>query len=53
MLAVGGAVVLARFSRYGMRETFGWGFFRCLYGFFTGVLTYEIWRHGFADSPRG
>ncbi len=52
-LAIGGAVVLARFSRYGMRETFGWGFFRCLYGFFTGVLTYEVWRHGFAARLKG
>ncbi len=44
LLALGGAVVLARVSRYGMRETFDWGFFRCLYGFFTGALTYELWR---------
>jgi len=44
LLAVAGAVVLARCSRYGMRETFGWGIFRCLYGFFTGVLTYDLWQ---------
>jgi peptidoglycan/LPS O-acetylase OafA/YrhL len=44
--ALGGAFVLARFSRYGMRETFDWGIARCVYGFFTGVLSYEAWRHG-------
>jgi hypothetical protein len=53
LLALGGVVVLARFSRYGMRETFGWGFFRCLYGFFSGVLIYEIWRRGFAKPLAG
>ncbi|HJW41067.1 MAG TPA: acyltransferase [Rhizomicrobium sp.] len=46
LLAVGGVAVLAHFSRYGMRETYGLGFFRCLYGFFAGVLTYEVWRRG-------
>ncbi|MGD0865318.1 MAG: acyltransferase [Rhizomicrobium sp.] len=44
LLAAGGLAVLICFSRYGMRETFGWGFFRCLFGFFAGSLTYEIWR---------
>ncbi|MEJ0026928.1 MAG: acyltransferase [Rhizomicrobium sp.] len=53
LLAAGGAVVLARFSRYGMRETFGWGFFRCLFGFFTGVLAYEAWRQGVARWLKG
>jgi len=51
LLAVFGLAVLARFSRYGMRETFDWGFFRCLYGFFTGVLTYEAWRR--VPPPKG
>ncbi|MEI9888618.1 MAG: acyltransferase [Rhizomicrobium sp.] len=46
LLAVAGLVVLARFSDYGMRETFHWAIFRCLYGFFTGVLAYEAWRSG-------
>ncbi len=46
LLAILGVVVLARFSRYGMRETFDWGIARCLYGFFTGVLTYEVWQTG-------
>jgi peptidoglycan/LPS O-acetylase OafA/YrhL len=44
LLAAAGVAVLILFSRYGMRETFGWGFFRCLFGFFVGSLTYEIWR---------
>jgi peptidoglycan/LPS O-acetylase OafA/YrhL len=50
-LALGGAFILARFSRYGMRETFDWGIMRCLYGFFAGVLVYEAWRYGL--RPRG
>ena len=37
--------VLIFISRYGMHETFDFGFFRCLYGFFAGVLTYEAWRY--------
>ncbi|HWD29915.1 MAG TPA: acyltransferase [Rhizomicrobium sp.] len=44
LTAIAGAVVLARFSPLGMQETVAWGEWRCLYGFFTGVLTYEIWR---------
>jgi hypothetical protein len=36
--------VLIFVSRYGMHETFDFGFFRCLYGFFAGVITYEAWR---------
>ena len=53
LLAAGGAFVLARFSRYGMRETFDWGIFRCLYGFFVGVLTYELWKTGIAKYLGG
>lgn len=49
--ALGGVAVLALFSRYGMRETFDWGFFRCLYGFFTGVLSYAVWRR--TKPPKG
>lgn len=44
LLALVGLSALAFFSRYGMRETFGFGFFRCLYGFFAGVLTFEAWK---------
>jgi peptidoglycan/LPS O-acetylase OafA/YrhL len=36
--------VLVFVSHYGMHETFDFGFFRCLYGFFFGLLTYEVWR---------
>ncbi len=46
LLAVLGLLVLARFSDYGMRETFHWAIFRCFYGFFVGVLSYEAWRRG-------
>jgi peptidoglycan/LPS O-acetylase OafA/YrhL len=37
--------ILALHSRYGMRETFDWGIARCVYGFFLGSLTYELWRN--------
>jgi peptidoglycan/LPS O-acetylase OafA/YrhL len=40
----GSLAVLIFVSRYGMHETFDFGFFRCLYGFFAGVLVYEAWR---------
>jgi peptidoglycan/LPS O-acetylase OafA/YrhL len=53
LLAVLGVAVLARFSRYGMRETFDWGIARCVYGFFTGVLTYEVWKIGADKIPGG
>jgi peptidoglycan/LPS O-acetylase OafA/YrhL len=46
LLSVAGALVLARFSQYGMRETFHWPLFRCVYGFFLGTLIYEAWRSG-------
>ena len=52
-VALLGVTVLASLSRYGMRETFDWGFFRCLYGFFTGVLAYEAWRRGWAKLLKG
>ncbi|HXC56504.1 MAG TPA: acyltransferase [Rhizomicrobium sp.] len=52
-LAVAGVAVLACVSRYGMRETFDWGIARCLYGFFAGVLTYEIWKTGTAKALGG
>ena len=46
LFALLGLLVLARFSDYGMRETFHWAIFRCFFGFFMGVLTYEAWRAG-------
>lgn len=52
LLAIGGALVLARFSDYGMRETFHWAIFRCVYGFFCGVLVHEAWQAG-ASRLRG
>jgi peptidoglycan/LPS O-acetylase OafA/YrhL len=45
-LMLGGAAILACFSDYGMRETFGWPVFRCVYGFFAGTLAYAFWRTG-------
>jgi peptidoglycan/LPS O-acetylase OafA/YrhL len=52
-LAIGGALLLARYSHYGMRETFHWGIVRCVYGFFLGTLTYEAWRRGAANAIAG
>jgi peptidoglycan/LPS O-acetylase OafA/YrhL len=46
LLGVIAATVLLRVSDYGMRETFHWGFIRCVFGFFAGVITYEVWRSG-------
>jgi peptidoglycan/LPS O-acetylase OafA/YrhL len=43
-IVVASVGVLVFISRYGMHETFDFGFFRCLYGFFFGSLTYEVWR---------
>ncbi|HWA29487.1 MAG TPA: acyltransferase [Rhizomicrobium sp.] len=44
ILAVAVSIALLAFcSRYGMRETVGWGLARCVYGFFLGSLTYELW----------
>ena len=42
LTAAGGLGILVAVSRYGMRETFDFGFFRCLYGFFVGTLVYEL-----------
>jgi hypothetical protein len=53
LLSVAGVVVLARFSQYGMRETFHWPLARCIYGFFLGVLTHEAWRRGAAKRVSG
>ncbi len=53
VLTAGGLAVLLVFSRYGMRETFDWGFFRCLFGFFAGSLTYEVWKRGWFANHAG
>jgi hypothetical protein len=45
-LAVAAVAVLVYFSDFGMRETFRWALPRCIFGFFLGTLTYEVWRHG-------
>ena len=38
--------ILVFVSRFGMRETFEWAIARCVFGFFTGVLTHDIWSRG-------
>lgn len=53
LLALGGLVVLARFSQFGMRESYHWALARCVFGFFMGTLTYEAWRRGAANALGG
>jgi peptidoglycan/LPS O-acetylase OafA/YrhL len=43
VMVIGGALVVAAFSHHNMRTTFDYGFFRCLYGFFVGVLVYRFY----------
>ncbi len=51
LIMLAGVAILARYSDYGMRETFGWPIFRCFYGFFAGTLAYALWRAG--KTPSG
>lgn len=53
LLAIAAAAVLARFSDYGMRETFRWALPRCVFGFFLGTLAHELWRLGAARFTGG
>lgn len=43
-IALAGAGIVAVFSPDYMRATFDYGFFRCLYGFFLGVLVRQLGR---------
>lgn len=38
--------ILVFVSRFGMRETFEWAIARCVFGFFVGVLTHDVWARG-------
>lgn len=53
VLAIVGVLILLRLSRYGMRDTFNWPIGRCLFGFFSGVLTLEVWNAGYAKRFGG
>lgn len=53
VLAVGGVFILARYSDFGMRETFHWSLVRCVFGFFLGTLIYEAWRRGASEVVAG
>jgi peptidoglycan/LPS O-acetylase OafA/YrhL len=44
LLACGGAAVVAVFSHYYIDTSYDFGLFRCLYGFFIGVLTYMAFK---------
>ena len=43
-LAVAGALVVMRFSAHHIDTSIDYGYFRCLYGFFTGCLVYRLYR---------
>lgn len=43
-LAVAGALVVMRFSANHIDTSIDYGYFRCLYGFFTGCLVYRLYR---------
>ena len=50
LLAAIGVMVLARFAPQLQDSTYDFGFFRCLYGFFVGLLTSLAWRR-FGPKP--
>jgi peptidoglycan/LPS O-acetylase OafA/YrhL len=43
-IAIMGAAVVAMFSSRWLDTTYDYGFFRCVFGFFVGHLTYRLWR---------
>ena len=53
ILAATSVAILEQFSQYGMRETFQWALPRCVYGFFSGTIVYELWRRGTGDAVAG
>jgi peptidoglycan/LPS O-acetylase OafA/YrhL len=50
LTAIAGALIVAACSHNYMRTTFDYGFFRCLDGFFVGVLVHRLFRSG--GTPR-
>jgi peptidoglycan/LPS O-acetylase OafA/YrhL len=46
LTVIAGALIVAACSRNYMRTTFDYGFFRCLDGFFVGVLVHRLYRSG-------
>lgn len=51
MLAVAGALVVMRFSANHIDTSIDYGYFRCLYGFFTGCLVYRLYRAAAGWQP--
>jgi hypothetical protein len=43
-LAAAGAIVVMAFANTLMDTTFDFGYFRCIYGFFIGVLLQQLWQ---------
>lgn len=50
-VAVGGGVIVAALSHEWLHTIADWGFFRCLYGFFAGVLIYRLHLSAKAAPP--
>lgn len=46
LTASAGVLIVAACSHNSMRTTFDYGFFRCLCGFFVGVLVHQLYRSG-------
>ncbi|MGQ0698846.1 MAG: acyltransferase family protein [Panacagrimonas sp.] len=46
LLVLGGAAVIVRFSPTYIDTAYDYGFFRCIYGFFCGVLVYRLVSKG-------
>jgi peptidoglycan/LPS O-acetylase OafA/YrhL len=42
LLAISGAMIVSWYSPHAMNTTYDYGFFRCLYGFFTGYLFLKL-----------
>lgn len=53
LLIASSVAILVFVSRFGMRETFDWAIARCVFGFFTGVLTFEILSRGWLKRVGG
>lgn len=52
-LALVGGTALVLWSPRGIDATWDWGFVRCFYGFFVGVLAQSLWASGRLKVPTG
>jgi peptidoglycan/LPS O-acetylase OafA/YrhL len=51
LITIASALIVISFSTKFMGVTYELGFFRCLYGFFTGLLAYQLMRSRPLDLP--